>query len=121
MKTTCTLENTLRYWRKKKGYTQARLATAAGVSRQTIILIESNRLNPSILLTLILAEKLNVPITTLFLLAEKSAAEDLSPAAPMPTDTLGNNSAFVYAANPLPSDEHNDYSGQSIWDFNNQA
>ncbi|MFC1563457.1 helix-turn-helix transcriptional regulator [candidate division KSB1 bacterium] len=60
------LENRLRVARAEKEITQANLAAIAGVSRQTIIAIESRHYNPSVKLAFILAKCLGKDINELF-------------------------------------------------------
>jgi len=62
------LENKVRLARVEKGWTQAELAKNAGVSRQTIISIESNRYNPSVTLAFILAKCLDKDINDIFVM-----------------------------------------------------
>ncbi len=64
------LHTRVREWRKRRGMTQAALASAAGVTRQTIIAIEKGRLNPSISLGLAIAETLQTAVEELFFLGE---------------------------------------------------
>ncbi len=61
--------------RKEAGLTQEDLATAAGVSRQTIGAIEKGDYSPSTLLALRLALVLEVPLERLFVLPTKAADE----------------------------------------------
>ena len=51
---------------------QAALAGAVGVSRQTIISIEKNRYTPSVLLALKISQFFSVPLETCFYLDKKS-------------------------------------------------
>lgn len=44
------MENEIAFYRNKSGMTQEKLAELAGVTRQTIISLEQNRYNPSLLL-----------------------------------------------------------------------
>lgn len=60
------LHNTLYYLRTKNRWSQKEVAEKVGVSRQTIISIESNKYNPSLILAFKLAEIFNVEITDLF-------------------------------------------------------
>ncbi len=53
------------------GMTQQELAARTGVSRQTIIAIESGRYNPSVALALKLAQALLANVEDLFSLPEK--------------------------------------------------
>lgn len=60
------LVNHLRAARDRQGMTQAELATALGVSRQTIISIEQGRYAPSLDLALRLARHFACPVEELF-------------------------------------------------------
>lgn len=64
------LVNRLRELREGKGMTQADLAGAIGVSRQTIISIEQGRYAPSLELALRLARLFARPVEELFRLPE---------------------------------------------------
>lgn len=66
------LRNRLKETRNQQGATQEALATAVGVTRQTIIAIEKDKFVPSVKLALEIASALNVPIDELFWL-EKAA------------------------------------------------
>jgi len=59
----------------EEGLTQEDVADRVGVSRQTIISIESGRYNPSILLAYKLARLFSESVEGLFLLAEQSDEE----------------------------------------------
>ena len=62
-----TLRNKLRDLRADRdGMTQQQLATAVGVTRQTIISIEAGRYAPSLLLAFRIAAALDVTITEAF-------------------------------------------------------
>lgn len=63
--------NRVREMRTQEGMTQEELADSAGVSRQTIISIESGRYNPSIMLAYKLATTFSLSIEELFLCAEQ--------------------------------------------------
>ena len=52
--------------RVEKGYSQAELAKIVGVSRQTIILIEQQRFNPSINLCILICKALDRTLDDLF-------------------------------------------------------
>ena len=54
-------------WRAKKRMTQQELADRAGVSRQTIMQLEKNRYNPSLLLAYTIAQILEADIKDLFI------------------------------------------------------
>ena len=58
--------NDVRQLRSERGLTQADLATALGVSRQTIIAIESGRYLPSLPLAIQLCRFLGKPIEEVF-------------------------------------------------------
>jgi putative transcriptional regulator len=60
------MKNNLKEARVKKDLTQAQLAEAVCVSRQTIISIETNRYVPSVLLSLKIANALNIKVENLF-------------------------------------------------------
>ena len=69
------MRNLLRELRVKRGLTQEDLAERVGVSRQTIISVESGRYNPSITLAYKLARTFDVSIEDLFLCAEQIEEE----------------------------------------------
>lgn len=54
--------------RKKKGVTQEELATAVGISRQTIIAIEKGNYTPSVMLALKIADFFDTPVEQVFIL-----------------------------------------------------
>ncbi len=60
------LHNSIATSRKSKGWTQAELADAIAVTRQTIIAIEKENYTPSVLLALKLAQTLNKTVEELF-------------------------------------------------------
>jgi putative transcriptional regulator len=60
------LNNRLRVARAERGWTQGELADRAGVSRQTINVIESGRYDPSLPLAFKLAELFGTRIEELF-------------------------------------------------------
>ncbi len=64
------MTNRVRELRKAQGYRQEDLAAALGVSRQTIIAIESGRYNASLELAIRLAHQLQTTVEELFLLEE---------------------------------------------------
>jgi len=59
-------ENSLKLARVEKGMTQAELSERAGVTRQTIGLIESGKYNPTLKLCLILARVTEKSLDDLF-------------------------------------------------------
>jgi len=60
------LSNTLKQLRSERALTQQQLAEAIGVIRQTIIAIEQNKYQPSVVLALKLAEFFNVSVESIF-------------------------------------------------------
>ncbi|KPL08020.1 XRE family transcriptional regulator [bacterium SM23_57] len=68
------LQNSIRELRFAHGQlTQAALAKAVGVSRQTIISIEKNRYTPSVLLALKISQFFGVPLETCFYINQSSS------------------------------------------------
>ena len=66
------LSNRLKVARAEKNLSQQELALLAGVTRQTISSIETGQYNPSTLLALILARRLDKRVEDLFFLEDKS-------------------------------------------------
>lgn len=64
------MKNTIRVERAIKNMTQANLAEAVGVSRQTINTIESNKYVPSTVLALKIAKVFNKPLEEIFMLED---------------------------------------------------
>ena len=64
--------NTVRQCRVLSGLTQAQLADAIGVSRQTVVAIEAGDYAPSVYLALRLAQVLDASVETLFATDEES-------------------------------------------------
>jgi len=65
------LRNRLKVARAEKSLSQEQLARLAGVTRQTISSIETGQYNPSALLALVLALRLDKRVDDLFSLEEK--------------------------------------------------
>ena len=65
------LVNRLKVARAEKNLSQQQLALLAGVTRQTISPIETGHYNPSALLALVLARRLEKRVEDLFFLEEK--------------------------------------------------
>ncbi len=60
------MRNHVREHRNQQGMTQADLAVTVGVSRQTVISIESGRYLPSLALAFRIARQFGVPLEQLF-------------------------------------------------------
>lgn len=58
--------NAVRRARQEAGLTQAELATAVGVSRQTVVAVEAGDYAPSVYLALALADRLASTVEALF-------------------------------------------------------
>lgn len=67
------MKNRIEERRKAQGMTQQQLAALLGVSRQTIISLESGKYNPSILLAHKIAQAFGVHIEDIFLFEEDEA------------------------------------------------
>ena len=67
------MKNRMEERRKAQGMTQQQLAALLGVSRQTIISLESGKYNPSILLAHKIAQTFGVRIEDIFLFEEDEA------------------------------------------------
>ena len=67
------MKNIIEQKRKERGMTQQQLAAALGVSRQTIISLESGKYNPSILLAHAIARLFGKQIEDIFLFEEEEA------------------------------------------------
>lgn len=65
-KTSTTFESSIHVHRAMKRMTQQELADKVGVSRQTIIQLERNRYNPSLLVAHDIADVFEVPIEKIF-------------------------------------------------------
>lgn len=70
------LENRLHVARAERRMTQADLARAAGVARQTISAIETRQYNPSAKLALVLARCLEMDVNELFMLVDEKGQEE---------------------------------------------
>ncbi|MCP1102153.1 putative transcriptional regulator [Aequitasia blattaphilus] len=65
------MDTQIHVWRAKKRLTQQELANLVGVTRQTIMQIERNRYNPSLMLAHTIADVLDANINDLFILTPK--------------------------------------------------
>ena len=66
-----TIENSVIHLRTKAKITQEQLATAIGVTRQTIIAIEKGSYTPSLLLALKIAHYFKKPVESIFEVCKK--------------------------------------------------
>ncbi|HEL0001273.1 TPA: helix-turn-helix transcriptional regulator [Streptococcus equi subsp. zooepidemicus] len=64
------LRNRLKELRARDGINQTQMAALAGVSRQTISLIERNEYTPSIIIAMKISKVFNEPIEQVFSLVE---------------------------------------------------
>lgn len=62
--------NKLRYYRRIKDLTQEELGEALGVTRHTILALESRKYEPSIALALKIAAFFSIPVEEIFFLEE---------------------------------------------------
>ena len=67
------LRNRLKVGRAEKNLSQEQLGSLAGVTRQTISSIETGQYNPSALLALLLARRLDKRVEDLFYLEEEKS------------------------------------------------
>ncbi|MDD7537704.1 MAG: helix-turn-helix transcriptional regulator [Oscillospiraceae bacterium] len=67
------MKNLIEQRRKERGMTQQQLASLLGVSRQTIISLESGKYNPSILLAHSIARLFEARIEDIFIFEEEEA------------------------------------------------
>ena len=61
------MENRVRNWRERQGWSQGELARRLGVSRQTINAVETDKYDPSLPLALRMAVLFAVPVDQLFI------------------------------------------------------
>lgn len=64
------MRNRLKELRARDGFNQTQLAKQAGISRQTVSLIERNDFMPSILATVKIARIFNEPVENVFIFEE---------------------------------------------------
>lgn len=62
------MRNRVREFRKQLNLTQEEFAKSLGVSRQTVIAIENDKYNPTLVLAIKMARLLNKPVEMLFIL-----------------------------------------------------
>lgn len=72
-------ESCIHVYRAMKRMTQQELADKVGVSRQTIIQLERNRYNPSLLLAHDIADVFEVPIEQIITFKQKKDQQDGNP------------------------------------------
>ena len=61
-----TLNNKVKHYRTQQNLTQAKLGELAGITRKSVNAIETNRMVPSVILALLLANVLNMTVEKLF-------------------------------------------------------
>lgn len=61
------VDTEIHVWRAKKRMTQQELADLVGVSRQTIMQLEKNKYNPSLMLAYTVSQVLEADISDLFI------------------------------------------------------
>ena len=66
------LQNRIKVFRAEQDLTQQQLAEAIGVIRQTVIAMEQNKYQPSVVLALKLAKYFKVSVEEIFQLSSKS-------------------------------------------------
>ena len=64
------MKNKVKTLRKEMGLRQEDIANRLGVTRQTIIAIENNKYNPTLVLAMKLARLLGAPVEEIFTLEE---------------------------------------------------
>lgn len=64
------LSNHIRRYREERGWTQAHLAEAMGVSRKTVNTVENGIFSPSVIVALKFSRALDQPVETLFQLED---------------------------------------------------
>ncbi len=64
------MENRLKELRARDGYNQTQLAKLAGISRQTVSLIEGGEYMPSILIAVKIARIFQEPVESVFIIEE---------------------------------------------------
>ena len=65
------MRNRLKELRARDGYNQTELAKKAGISRQTVSLIERNDFTPSILTSIKIARIFGEPVEDIFIMEEE--------------------------------------------------
>lgn len=60
------LKNEVKLYRSQQNLTQAKLGELAGITRKSVNAIETNKMVPSVILALLLANVLNVTVEELF-------------------------------------------------------
>lgn len=65
------MRNRLKELRAREGYNQTQLAKKAGISRQTVSLIERNDFTPSILTAIKIVRIFNEPVESIFIIEEE--------------------------------------------------
>jgi putative transcriptional regulator len=65
------MENRIKLYREKKGFSQGKLAELCGVSRQTINAIENNKYDPSLQLAFDISRNLGTAMEEIFIPLQK--------------------------------------------------
>ncbi|MEM7545166.1 MAG: XRE family transcriptional regulator [Pseudomonadota bacterium] len=87
----------VRFWRKERGLTGAKLAKLASITPGMLTKIELGKVNPSIQTLIAIADALDVPISMLFHRIEKSRYVSFVPAEQrMTVDRRGSRAGHIY-------------------------
>lgn len=70
------MENNLKQLRKNNGLTQVELSKLLGVSRQTVISIESGRYDPSLPLAFKIGTVLDMPLEQIFIYSSSNKSNE---------------------------------------------
>ncbi len=73
------MENLIRSEREQRGWTQATLAECLGVSRQTVVALETGKYDPSLPLAFRISELFEKPIEDLFLPRGATTSDGVRP------------------------------------------
>lgn len=87
----------VRFWRKERGLTGAKLAKLSGITAGMLTKIELGKVNPSIQTLMSIASALDVPISMFFHRIEKSRYVSFVPAEQrMTVDRRGSRAGHIY-------------------------
>ncbi len=90
------MKNKVRGRRSQTGMTQAELATALGVSRQTVISIENGRYLPSLSLAFRIARLFELPLEQLFEPTEEDGRSQSDPLSSSTQSRTRRSSSSLY-------------------------